>query len=245
MKPPEGNHMTKIIPDIRGRLQDLYERLLYHYDYDLYYLKATKSNVRDNPKGSVGPEDLFEEMREWQFNYVIDQGLKRDDHFLDLGCGVLRGGIPVIDYLDEGRYFGMDISIDAIEVGRNEIARHELRHKNPVLVNNSDLEFEDVAWKGVRFDFIWAQSVITHLPGFKVEELLSNVNSVLDDDGVFHATIWESDDNDTEMGLHRYDYWYRLGYLNELASENGLTVSRVNVIHPNGLQPVKFEPISR
>jgi len=227
--------------DLRAALGRLYDRLWRYYDYDRYYIRETKADVRADPKASVGPPELFEEMQQWQFEHLRTQGLAPDDRVLDVGCGVLRGGIPLIEFLEPGHYYGMDISADALAVAREEVRRHDLGHKQPTLVNNDDLQFDDPAFNDVAFDVVWAQSVITHLPDRKVRELLANVGSVLAPDGVFHATIWETDEADVEVGLNLYDYWYSLSYLDELAGRHGLTVARVDADHPNGLQAIRVE----
>jgi len=44
--------------------------------------------------------------RRFQIDFFRRQGLRPDQTLFDLGCGTLRGGIPIIDYLEPGFYTG-------------------------------------------------------------------------------------------------------------------------------------------
>ena len=59
----------------------------------------------------VGPGHLWKEKRDWQMGFLLNHGLSPSDHFLDVGCGTLRGGIPIIEYLDPGNYTGFDVEM--------------------------------------------------------------------------------------------------------------------------------------
>jgi hypothetical protein len=57
----------------------------------------------------VGPAGVWQESRDFQIQFLTARGLKPEHSLLDLGCGVLRGGIPLIRYLDPGRFVGLDV----------------------------------------------------------------------------------------------------------------------------------------
>jgi len=214
-------------------------RKLLSRDYREFYLDETKADIEDDPAGAVGPADLWDEMRAWQFEFLVDEaGLGRDDTLLDLGCGVLRGGIPLIDYLDAGHYVGMDISADALAKGREFVREHGLEHKNPRLVNNDDLRFQHIALSRFQADIVWAQSVLTHLPPEEIQELLAHVDQVLDEGGMFYATWYEADEIvERRNGI---GFEYPLSALQRWAESNGLIVAKVPCDHPNDLQMVVF-----
>jgi SAM-dependent methyltransferase len=208
-----------------------------------YYLRATKNNVDEDPKGSVGPAELFEEVGEWQFQLLKEAGLSPSDQLLDIGCGVLRGGIHFIDYLEEGNYYGMDVSEDTIAKGREFLHKHGLEHKNPVLIHNTDLMFEDKQLQDQTFEFILAQSVFTHLPRSDIKECLENIHNVLSNSGVFYATFNKTTEEDyaTRRGLDRY---HTIEFYKDLASETGTEISEVPTNHPNELSllEIEYEP---
>ena len=80
----------------------------------------------------------------------------------------------------------------AIEV---ELPRYGLGEKGVHLLNQDDFEF---AVFGVEFDYILAQSVVTHLAWNSIQRCLVNVEEVLRKEGRFYATFFE----DTN-GSHR------------------------------------------
>ena len=48
--------------------------------------------------------------------FIENAGLQPDDHILDVGCGVGRIAIALLDYLsDAGEYRGFDIMYDAVQ----------------------------------------------------------------------------------------------------------------------------------
>ena len=73
-----------------------------------------------------------------QFNFMVSAGLEPRHAMLDVGCGTLRGGRHFIDYLDTGRYTGIDISPKAIEFGHTLVAEEGLAEKRPRLLLNEE-----------------------------------------------------------------------------------------------------------
>ena len=223
---------------IFNMLKYRYYRIKFQDDYDKLYLKVTKSNVKDNPEASVGPEESFETMREWQHNFLIQKGLKPSDNLLDIGCGVLRGGIKFIDYLNSGNYYGIDISKDVLEIGQQQIEERNLEDKKPTLIQNKDLKFKEEELNNVVFDFVWAQSVLTHLPPNKVEECFENIGRLLNEGGIFYATVWLSEE--MKRDVKGTDFHYSLDFLHNTAKEQGLTLKHVECDHPNNLDMLKI-----
>ncbi|MFB6187402.1 MAG: cyclopropane-fatty-acyl-phospholipid synthase family protein [Halobacteriaceae archaeon] len=208
--------------------------------YTDFYLKATKDNIDEDPKGSVGPADLFEEVGEWQFQLLKRNGLEPEDSLLDIGCGVLRGGIHFIKYLQSGNYYGMDISEEALEKGEEFLRKEGLEYKDPVLICNQDLSFEEKKLQNKKFDFILAQSVFTHLPRKEIKQCLDNIHKVLSDDGTFYATFNKSTD-DVYVKRRGIDRFHTLKFYEELASETKVQVKEVPSNHPNGLSLLQIQ----
>ncbi len=231
---------AEAVRHVRQRLATRFQRLRYD-DYREFYLETTKSGVDEDPAAAVGPAELWDEMRRWQHEFLVDEtGLDQEDYLLDLGCGVLRGGIPLIDYLESGHYTGMDISADALAKGREFVIEHGLEAKDPTLIQNDDLRFREPALDGVEADIVWAQSVLTHLPPEDVRELLANVNRVLAPGGRFYATIYESDERIIER-RNGTGFEYPLATLRKWAHEHDLRAQPVACDHPNDLDMVVFE----
>lgn len=136
--------------------------------------------------GMVGPADLWEMKRRFQIQFLRRMGLLPHHQFLDLGCGTLRGGIPLIEFLDVGHYTGIDVRAAVLEEGRRELEEAELEDRMPRLLCCEDLhDFE----AGQRFDVIWAFAVLIHMSDSVLDGALAFVARHLEPSGIFYATV--------------------------------------------------------
>jgi SAM-dependent methyltransferase len=115
----------------------------------------------------VGPAHLWEMKRAFQVEFLRRMGLERRQRLLDLGCGTLRGGLPLIEYLDAGHYTGIDVRAEVLDEARSELAEAGLAHKAPVLLHARALGELELA---TRFDVIWSFSVLIHLDDAALEQ---------------------------------------------------------------------------
>jgi SAM-dependent methyltransferase len=132
----------------------------------------------------VGPGFLAGMQRRFQFKFLLAHGLAPEHRLLDIGCGTLRGGIPLIEYLHSGHYTGIEARPKVLDEGRKELAEAGLEHKQPQLIAAADpaaVQLEQ------RYDFAWAFMVLIHLPDEVVEGYLDLVARVLADGGAFYA----------------------------------------------------------
>lgn len=214
-------------------------RVKYHRyrsdDWNEFFIRMRKQD--DDFKELVGPGDLFEELAQWQFEWVRNHGLSREDTLVDVGCGVLRGGVPIIRYLEPEKYYGLDISERTLSVARDRLREHGLQHKRPHLIKNDDLQFQEL--DGVKADFVLCQSVWTHIPPEYMEEFFENIGKVLNDEGVVLATYYEGSGSTPEThddpNRSEIDWFYPWSWLSEQADENGLEIERLDREHPNNL----------
>jgi SAM-dependent methyltransferase len=132
---------------------------------------------------------LWDEVGRLQQRFLVEQGLRPEHRFLDVGCGSLRAGVHLIDYLDPGRYHGIDASAQLLAAGRVEIERNGLQGKAPVL--RCDATFGVDAFGG-QFDYGIAHSVFTHLPINSILVCLQRVRPMLRPEGRFYATFFEN-----------------------------------------------------
>ena len=102
----------------------------------------------------VGNPRLWKLKREFQIGFLRENGLETDDFLLDLGCGTLRGGMPIIEFLQPGHYFGVDVRPEVLEEARRELAEAGMEGRQPTLLLNEDTE----RLPRDRFDVIWAFS---------------------------------------------------------------------------------------
>lgn len=111
---------------------------------------------------------------------------------LDVGCGCLRIGVRLIDYLEPGNYYGVDRSREMLDAGYDiELAALGLQGKLPRqnLLHEGEFDFAPLA-AAAPFDVALAQSVFTHLPIGHLRLCLGRLAPVMRPGGVFHATFF-------------------------------------------------------
>lgn len=157
-----------------------------------------------------------------QIEFLERQGLSPSDSLLDIGCGDLRGGRYMIEYLDKGSYTGIDISEEAIKEGWKNLQNWGLAEKNATLLVNNDLRFSE--FDKYEFDWVFANSVLTHLSQDLIAELLRNLGRILSEDGKACLSYHHSDEQEVNMtkfistsNLYKYPF----EDLEELANEFG------------------------
>jgi len=77
----------------------------------------------------VGPGDLWDVKRRFQLEFLLGAGLKPHHRLLDFGCGTLRGGLPLIEYLDQGNYVGLDVRTETLKEACHELEESGLDQK--------------------------------------------------------------------------------------------------------------------
>lgn len=149
-------------------------------------LRTTLTTRKQRRHALVGPLALWRQKRDFQIAFLRGQGLEPPHTLCDLGCGTLRGGIPIIAYLDAGHYTGIDVRPEVIEEARRELAEHRLEHKRPELIAAADLTQVHL---GRRFDVIWAFAVLIHMSDEVLDGALAFVAEHLAPDGRFFANV--------------------------------------------------------
>ncbi len=110
---------------------------------------------------AVGPARLWKMKRDFQIAFLREQGLEPTHRLLDMGCGTLRGGLPLIGYLDPGHYTGVDVRESVIAEAHQELERAGLAERRPDLRACTDLAQLRLPQP---VDFVWAFSVVIHMP---------------------------------------------------------------------------------
>ncbi len=177
----------------------------------------------------VGNPEFWEMKREFQIQFLQSRGLMPSNTLLDIGCGTLRGGIPVISYLERGRYYGIDVRDYVIKEAQVELRREGLRSKEPSLIHFEEFAALEVEQK---FDYIWAFSVLFHMEDSIVGECLKFVREHLQPDGQFYCNVSLS----TKQA--KWDAFPFVGrplkFYQELANACGLTVEVVGTLKELG-----------
>jgi ubiquinone/menaquinone biosynthesis C-methylase UbiE len=158
-------------------------------DWNIYYnLNLTNKEIkRGDYKSKVGGE--WESLGRLQLDFLQKKGLLPNHQLLDIGCGSLRAGIHLINYLQPSHYCGIDISSSLLKAGRLEVKKANLKGKKPNLLTNDRFEFEKF---NKTFEYAIAHSLFTHLPINVIHRCLVNCEKVLKEDGKLYATFFET-----------------------------------------------------
>lgn len=137
----------------------------------------------DHYRAYVGPPERYDFMSASQFALLFHLGLRDYHSVLDFGCGSLRLGRLLIPFLQPRRYFGIDPNDWLIEEGiARELGRSAVPLKQPHFDNNDRFDCEVF---GQQFDYIMAQSVVTHTGPEMTDALFASVSRSLHDTGLF------------------------------------------------------------
>ncbi|WP_112311624.1 class I SAM-dependent methyltransferase [Pseudogemmobacter bohemicus] len=117
----------------------------------------------------------WEETALHQMQVILDEGLERHDHFLDIGCGCLRLGHRLVPWLDPGHYRGTDASRALMLRGYAEELTPDTRLRLPEenLVEDEEFRFPTLP-PTITFALCWG--VFTHLPAETLRPALHNLN---------------------------------------------------------------------
>ena len=129
---------------------------------------------------------FWHEIGTLQFEFLLRQGLLPSHKLVDIGCGALRCGLPIIRYLEKDNYYGLDINQSLLEGGKCELATAGLTGKRPKLLLNNKFELDRF---GVSFDFAIAQSLFTHLDMNLIVRCLKEARKVLHTDSKFFVSF--------------------------------------------------------
>lgn len=136
---------------------------------------------------SMGFRGMLDEHRRFQFEFLKSRGLKPTNSFLEIGCGPLTGGLPIIDYLKDGAYVGVDIRSSVLNLAWREVGKAGLSAKNPRLIRSDDFGMSEL---GVRqFDFVLSYSVLFHLADDQLRTYFETVAKRLGPGGQAIANI--------------------------------------------------------
>ena len=167
---------------------------------------------------------------ELQLELLRQNGCTPSSYVLEIGCGCLVAGRPIIDFLEPGRYVGIEPNfwlLDAVKKGLPETV-DLIDLKRPIFLQNCNF---DASAAGRKFDFIISHSVLSHAAAWQLPIFLKSVKDVLAPSGVAIASLRFFDALNNRMGDSNDPEWvypgvsyFALETIHRLASEHGLSV---------------------
>jgi SAM-dependent methyltransferase len=193
-------------------------KLYREHDFLKAYGLHTDLRVKEEPHQAIG--GLWDEYGALQRDFLIARGLRPNHRLLDLGCGTGRLARAIVPYLDACHYTGFDISMGALEYARQLSTVEGWADKSPDFVSSEGR----VTASG--FDFIWAFSVMIHLPSDIAASLIKFALSRLADGGrLFFSYVRTERPDNTRTGLKQFKH--PLSFYQKVADELGCPLIEV------------------
>jgi len=128
---------------------------------DIAYSKSLTPGSDTHHRAYVGPPGEFDFMGATQFRLLTSLGLREEHYLLDVGCGSLRAGKYLLQYLLPGRYIGLEPNGWLWqEAFKQEVGEDVQRLKRPTFLDSEDFSLAEDCTPAK--DFIVAQSIYTH-----------------------------------------------------------------------------------
>lgn len=187
-------------------------RRLYYLPIDIVEKVSGKRHPMAPPKGRVfiGSGDFIKQGQDILKQLKNYGGLKQNHRVLDIGCGIGRLAVPLVDYLDDkhGSYEGFDIVKSGIDWCKKKIqSKHpnfnfihiDLRNDLYNLSTDKSANNFTFPYNDNEFDFVFLTSVFTHMMPEDVNAYLKQISRVLKKGGKCFATFFVINDESSDL----------------------------------------------
>ena len=169
-------------------------------------------NLRDETFGDSGRR-MFGRLRKY--------GLKSSDTCIDYGCGTLRVGIHVINHLEPGAYWGLDISDVLLERGRTLVGDRLWQEKQPNLRVISPESVAEVS--ALKPAMLFSIKVLIHVHPTELPEYFENIMKIVGPSGQAIITgKWSERETTRTSDL---SWAHSVAVMQELVSKLGGTIT--------------------
>lgn len=195
-------------------------------------LRASETEYR-RLEQMMGFAGQYATHRAVQMKLLRKQGMRRHHRVLEIGCGPLTLGIPLIAYLASGGYTGIDVRPSVVDEALALVKTRGLINKRPQIILSS--KFGEQELGDTKFDVVVAFSVLYHLTDDLVTRLYRQVALRLKGNATFFANV------NTE---HSASHWLEfpfvqrpLDFYGQLAKTCGLEMTVLGRGHELGIPP--------
>lgn len=192
--------------------------------YTTYMDRPAKKHLEENQR----PSDRYLDQANEHLDYLRSHGLKEGMSLLDYGCGVLRLGLIAIPFIGKNKYVGVDISQARLDQGSALLSEAGISRDDYKTFRVSDCALTEL--RGETFDFIWANSVLTHMELPDIRKMFAGMRTVMNENTVYYFNFSESD-NPIRMNLK--DFWYPRSVIREAAEAEGFQFQIEDDWRPN------------
>lgn len=157
-----------------------------------YYTENVRVKLAEgNARSEVGGVPYQRQSGARDLEQLINFGLKPSDTCVDYGCATLRVGLPVINYLGRGAYWGLDISDSLFEEARKIVGPELIAEKQPQLRVISRESVQEVA--AAKPNMLFSVKVMQHVHPDELAEYFGNVMKIIGSSGqAIIGTKWRN-----------------------------------------------------
>jgi SAM-dependent methyltransferase len=168
-----------------------------------------------------------------QFALLQREGCLPSSTVMEVGCGCLNAGVPLIEYLNPGHYAGIDPNEWLLEAAmRRRRVRRLVASKRPMFLNRGDFDAGEL---GLTFDYVLSHSVLSHCAHWQLEQFVGNIARALRPRGRILASIRlaegnaygssgtpDKEDSMDEVWQYPGVSWFKLATVKKTAQRHGL-----------------------
>lgn len=186
-------------------------------------------------KSFVGPRNLYEIIGITQFALLSFYGLKPTDKVLDIGCGSLRLGKYLMQFLKKNNYFGIEPNFWLIEEAlKNETFGNK---ENIIFATNNKF---DLLVFNKKFDWIIANSIFIHASLKEIKKCIAEAYKTLTSKGELIFSYIEGEDNKKDAWSYPEYVTYEKDTLKCIAEEIGFAWNDIEWFYPGKQKFVKL-----
>jgi hypothetical protein len=155
----------------------------------------------------VGAWSDPEEIGDSQLTLLKMAGCTPDSSVLEIGCGCLIAGLPIMTYLNSDRYVGIEPNTWLVDAAvESKEAKAIIQAKHPLFLHNTDF---DGSSTGRKYDFVMSHSILSHAAEWQLPLFLKSVKKNLAPNGVVLSSIrFFTDTGDVAGDSHDAEWVY-------------------------------------
>jgi hypothetical protein len=146
--------------------------------YERYYVHRVLSKIKSGAgHPAIGPtaRPLRNEAELLQF--LLKHGLQPGDLTIDYGCGSLRLAPPLIAFLEPGKYWGMDLAQEFLDLGLAHLSPELAQAKRPRLDVINDNVIRRARSEAPRYIISW--HVCSKVPENRIDAYIGNIVTMM------------------------------------------------------------------
>jgi len=165
----------KINKKLRRRISYWRWRLMHPLaPYEQYYVHRVLAKIHGGQgHPAIGPGARPLRSRSELLEFLLKFEVKPADLVIDYGCGSLRLATPLIEFLEPGRYWGMDLAQEFLDLGLTHLGPQLTEQKRPRLDVIAPAVIERARLEKPRYIISW--HVCSKVPESRFEAYLGNI----------------------------------------------------------------------